>query len=136
MTSTPTKPEANDAQPQLTQRETEVVAKAWLCIVQLKNGVPVIDSKKLAELGNYASGDSARHAWKPIERKLLAIAAAGPSISTPVKSKSTGRKRKMESADVEVLDTPTKRPRARKNTKAAVKKEKEEDDGDLAYGEA
>lgn len=89
-----------------------------------------IDSKKLAEMGPYASADSARHIWKPIERKLLAIAGVTPTPAT-----GKGRKRKTDTADGETPDTPTKKPRARKNTKAATKKN-EEEDGDLVDGEA
>ncbi|XXG95569.1 hypothetical protein Hte_001836 [Hypoxylon texense] len=135
MASTSANPEATESKPQLNQRELEVIAKAWICITSINNGVPVIDSKKLAEIGPYASADSARHIWKPIEKKLFAIAGAPPPTPGAGRGKGTPRKRKADAAaDGEDPGTPTKKPRARKNTKAATKKD--EDDGDLADGEA
>ncbi|KAI6091660.1 hypothetical protein F4821DRAFT_226588 [Hypoxylon rubiginosum] len=124
----------SDDKPQFNARELEVIAKAWTCISEVKNGVPVIDATKLAERGPYASADSARHVWRPIQKKLIAIAGAGSDVTTPTPTpgKGRGRKRKTDAADTE---TPTKKPRARKNTKAPAEKDVDEDDH-LTDGEA
>ncbi|KAI1763362.1 hypothetical protein GGR53DRAFT_531550 [Hypoxylon sp. FL1150] len=132
MASPATKSETNGDKPVFNARELEVIAKAWTCISEIKNGVPVVDGAKLAERGGYASADSARHIWRPIQKKLAAIAEAGSDATTP--SRKGGRKRKTDTADGE---TPMKKPRKRMNTKALAKKEGGDDDDDhLAEGEA
>lgn len=176
MAPTPSKSQAADGKLQLTQREIEVVAKAFRCITELKNGVaqvrthdpapypllclhtilPInltvitvltlprtqVDSTKLAKIGGYASADSARHVWKPIQKKLIAMAGdAGdddPS-DTPAqpKTKSATRKRKNDVGDPE--ETPTKKPRKGKTVKSKVKSDNSDEDAaekDLADGEA
>ncbi|KAF3060319.1 hypothetical protein GL218_09102 [Daldinia childiae] len=141
--STPTKSAGNGSgeKLQLNQREIEVIAMAFICISEIKEGVPQVDAKKLAKVGNYASADSARHIWKPIQKKLMAHTSGegdGSSfIATPsTKGRGTPRKRK---ADGEAGGgTPTKKPRGRKASKVALKKEdiEEEDiDEELADGE-
>ncbi|KAI2622674.1 hypothetical protein GGS26DRAFT_567180 [Hypomontagnella submonticulosa] len=142
MAPTPSKSQAADGKLQLTQREIEVVAKAFRCITELKNGVAQVDSTKLAKIGGYASADSARHVWKPIQKKLIAMAGdAGdddPS-DTPAqpKTKSATRKRKNDVGDPE--ETPTKKPRKGKTVKSKVKSDNSDEDAaekDLADGEA
>ncbi|OTA65858.1 hypothetical protein K449DRAFT_420571 [Hypoxylon sp. EC38] len=147
MPSTPTKPQTNGAEIQLSQREIQIIAKAWLCIKSIdKFGVPKVDNDKLAKIGNYASSDSARVCWAPIGKKLAAMAgnidndAATPATpATPATAKANGaaRKRKVKSEedDEEVKGTPTKKPRGRKVMKREVKKEPEEDDVDFGDDE-
>ncbi|KAI1373495.1 hypothetical protein F4677DRAFT_448323 [Hypoxylon crocopeplum] len=138
MASTPSRSEANAGKLSLNQREMEVIAKAWQCLTEIKNGVPQVDTKKLAVIGGYASADSARHIWKPILNKLTALAgmehppapaSAKAKAKAKPKPKGTPRKRKVDADDddEDVEQTPTKKPRAKKNTKA--KKEPEEDEG-------
>ncbi|KAI0381138.1 hypothetical protein F5Y04DRAFT_281113 [Hypomontagnella monticulosa] len=124
-----TKTQPADGKPQLNQRETEVIAKAFRCIVDVKDGVVQIDSAKLAKIGGYASADSARHVWKPIANKLIAMASDlgdddGPTTPSKAKPKGTPRKRKTDTgADPE--GTPTKKRKAK-----AVKAKVEKDDSD------
>ncbi|KAL7628435.1 hypothetical protein AAE478_002638 [Parahypoxylon ruwenzoriense] len=135
----------NGTKMQLTPREIDVTAKAWLCITEIKNGIPQVDSKKLAKVGNYASADSARHIWKPIQKKLMAMATAAAATvneedesnpATPKKkSKGAPRKRKTEvdsnADDNDMVErTPTKKTRARRSTRATAKKVEEDDDDD------
>ncbi|KAI1080938.1 hypothetical protein F5B20DRAFT_84729 [Whalleya microplaca] len=136
MVSTPTKSEANSAKVQLNAREMEIVAKAWQCIKEIKDGVVKVDCKKLAEIGPYASADSARHIWMPIQKKLLASAGVGaPSSSappTPSKAKGTPRKRKADANGSELADGLTpKKLRARKTKNLAKVELDEEEDDDL-----
>ncbi|OTB02391.1 hypothetical protein M426DRAFT_322667 [Hypoxylon sp. CI-4A] len=126
----------------LTQREIEVTAMAWLCITALKDGIPQVDCKRLAQIGNYASPDSARHSWKPIERKLATLASAqdgdGGAV-TPVKPTTTGRGRKRKSdtnggsggGGAEAEGTPTKKPRAKKVLKKPKKDSSSDELSDL-----
>ncbi|KAI1406105.1 hypothetical protein F4819DRAFT_481925 [Hypoxylon fuscum] len=119
----------------LTEREIRVVAKAFQCITAFRDGVPQVDAKKLAAIAPYSSADSARHVWKPIEKKLIAFAESAPAptpASTPAsaasETKSTPRKRKADTDGTE--GTPTKKPRAAKNNKAKPKAKKEESESE------
>lgn len=140
--STPTKSGANGSgeKLELNQREIEVMAMAFMCISDVKDGVPQVDAKKLAKIGNYASADSARHIWRPIQKKLMAHASGegdgSPFIATSTRGRGTPKKRK---ADGEAGEgTPTKKPRGKKASKVVPKKEEIEDyiDEELADGEA
>ncbi|KAI2469163.1 hypothetical protein F4781DRAFT_431682 [Annulohypoxylon bovei var. microspora] len=147
-----TKNEAGEEKAHLTQRDVEIVAIAWACVSSVKGGRPIVDSNKLATMGSYASADSARHVWKPVERKLLAIAAAvgiavdsdsasaaGPATPTAAapkpKAKGSGsaRKRKLDASSDDALEeTPAKKPRARPaKAGKAPKKPKAKKDSDL-----
>ncbi|KAI0848721.1 hypothetical protein F5Y00DRAFT_237481 [Daldinia vernicosa] len=141
--STPTKSAANDSgeKLQLSQREIEVMAMAFMCISDVKDGVPQVDARKLAKIGNYASADSARHIWRPIQKKLMAHTSGegenSPFPATPsTRGRGTPKKRKANGEAGE--GTPTKKPRGKKASKVAPKKEEFEDDIDdeLADGEA
>ncbi|KAI1135467.1 hypothetical protein F5Y05DRAFT_172102 [Hypoxylon sp. FL0543] len=138
MASTPTKPQANGAKIQLNQREIEIIAKAWICIKSLNNGVPKIDSEKLAKIGNYASADSARHVWGPIERKLIAMAKmVKDDPPTPAKPKGRPPKHKNDDDAGEAAGgSPVKKPRGRKVVKRRVKKESDGEDEELGADEA
>ncbi|KAI0118100.1 hypothetical protein F4776DRAFT_635133 [Hypoxylon sp. NC0597] len=148
MPQTPTKPRANGAEMHLSQREIQIIAKAWLCIKSVdKNGVPKVDHHKLCKIGNYASADSARVCWAPIAKKLAIMAGnidADPATATTPVIPSTGktsgadRKRKVKAEDdeeVEVEETPSKKPRGRKRMKREVKKESEDEDEDFGDDE-
>ncbi|KAI2628541.1 hypothetical protein GGR54DRAFT_348971 [Hypoxylon sp. NC1633] len=117
MSPAQTNPKANSANLQLTQREIEIIAKAWRCISDIKDGIPQVDSKKLAAIGNYASADSARHSWKPIEMKLAAMndTAEDPTadVTDKGKIKATPRKRKANTdiSDEDIEESPTKKTR-------------------------
>ncbi|KAI0098401.1 hypothetical protein F4814DRAFT_433833 [Daldinia grandis] len=140
--STPTKSAANASgeKLQLSQREIEVMAMAFMCISDIKEGVPQVDAKKLAKIGNYASADSARHIWKPIQKKLMAHTSGGgdgsPFIATPsTRGRGTPKKRKADSEADE--GTPTKKPRGRKTKVVPKMEEMEEEIGEeLVDGEA
>ncbi|KAK6952663.1 hypothetical protein Daesc_004954 [Daldinia eschscholtzii] len=141
--ATPTKPdpEAIPERLKLSQREIEVMAMAFMCISDIKDGVPQVDARKLAKIGNYASADSARHSWKPIQKKLLNHVNAEDDVSPfPVTPSSRGRgapKKRKAGDDDAVERTPTKKPRGRP-AKVVPKKEEIEDDleEELADGEA
>ncbi|KAI1656106.1 hypothetical protein F4813DRAFT_145492 [Daldinia decipiens] len=140
--STPTKSgNGSGGKLQLNQREIEVIAMAFMCISDIKEGVPQVDAKKLAKIGNYASADSARHTWKPIQKKLMAHTSGegdgSPLIATP-STKGRGASRKRKADDEAGEGTPTKKPRGRKASKVVPKKEEIEDyfDEELADGEA
>ncbi|KAI1463588.1 uncharacterized protein F4812DRAFT_446604 [Daldinia caldariorum] len=147
--ATPAQPGEKDAPAerlQLSQREIEVLAKAFVCISDVKDGVPQVDAKKLAKLGPYASADSARHVWRPIHKKLQSYIESGSEESlfpaTPsTRNRGTGTgtpgKRKADGDGTEL--TPTKKPRGRPPKAMAKKKRIEVDFGDeedLADGEA
>ncbi|KAI8961880.1 hypothetical protein F5Y11DRAFT_210793 [Daldinia sp. FL1419] len=142
--STTTKSAADGAAEKLTlsQREIEVMAMAFMCISDIKDGMPQVDARKLAKIGRYASADSARHIWRPIQKKLIAHTSseddASPFPATP-STKGKGSPKKRKTANGEGTDeTPTKKPRRGKNAKAAPKKEEtdEEPGEELADGEA
>ncbi|KAI1385245.1 uncharacterized protein F4822DRAFT_338588 [Hypoxylon trugodes] len=140
------KNQAGDAKPAVNQREIEVIALAMQCMPG--DGAPPVDATKLARLGNYASADSARHAWRPIEKKLHGLAKSvgvDPDGEIPEMSRG-GRKRKADS-DGETTSTslPAKKPRAKKAGTGTKKKggkkgkkepEGEDDEGSKVDGEA
>ncbi|KAI1105434.1 hypothetical protein F4804DRAFT_304379 [Jackrogersella minutella] len=143
-------PQGKGVKTQLSQREIEITALAWMCITSVKNGVPKVDANKLAKIGNYASADSARHIWRPIEKKLTSLArsadadagdaaaasskASGPA-ATPGKTTASGRKRKVDAdTDGGGDSAPSKKPRGRKPSKAKAKKESDEEAGELDNG--
>ncbi|KAI0006722.1 hypothetical protein F4779DRAFT_549121 [Xylariaceae sp. FL0662B] len=145
MAPSPTKSEANGTKIQLNAREMEIVAKAWRCISEIKDGVVQVNCKKLAEIGPYASADSARHIWKPVQKKLLALAGAEATTSssappTPSKGKSTTpskgknttpRKRKADENGGEADEGTTPKKLRTRSTKAKAKMEPEDDDDDV-----
>ncbi|KAI1804630.1 hypothetical protein F4811DRAFT_519260 [Daldinia bambusicola] len=145
--ATPTQSGEKDAPAerlQLSQREIEVMAKAFMCISEVKDGVPQVDAKKLAKIGPYASADSARHIWRPIHKKLQSyINSESEEPLFPATPSTKGRpagtpgKRKVDSDGTEL--TPTKKPRGRPS-KAMAKKKKHieedfKDEDDLDDGE-
>ncbi|KAI1207428.1 uncharacterized protein F4807DRAFT_462583 [Annulohypoxylon truncatum] len=72
----PNKAKANGEDTRLSQREIEIVAVAWCSVKSIKDGKAILDMNQLVDKGLYKSVDSARHCWRPIENKLLKIAAA------------------------------------------------------------
>ncbi|KAI5918800.1 hypothetical protein F4810DRAFT_690604 [Camillea tinctor] len=95
MASTPKKDEGlNLAKVGLSDKDIQVVAKAWLCIKEIKDGEPKVNFDKLKELVPYASADSAAHCWRRIANKLALLSAPPSSasnaqeVSTPTPSKN------------------------------------------------
>ncbi|KAI1639382.1 hypothetical protein F4809DRAFT_657289 [Biscogniauxia mediterranea] len=93
MASTPKKNEGvNLAKAGLSDRDIQVVAKAWLCIKEIKDGEPQINYSKLKDLVPYASADSAAHCWRRIANKLALLSSASSNAqeaSTPTPNKTT-----------------------------------------------
>ncbi|KAI1458533.1 hypothetical protein F4805DRAFT_423765 [Annulohypoxylon moriforme] len=117
-----TRPNANAGEDiNLSRRDIQLVAVAWCCVKSSKDDKPVIDFAKFTLKAGYKTQDSARHSWRPVEKKLEAIVAqfddgsAPPSApSTPVKSaKSAPPKRKKElgNGDVAKEGVPVKKAR-------------------------
>ncbi|KAI0178688.1 hypothetical protein GGR52DRAFT_569595 [Hypoxylon sp. FL1284] len=148
MSSSPNKPEGDRAAAvwDLSPRECEIIARAWLCITDVKDGAPVVDSKKLAKLGGYASADSARHMWRPIQNKLTAILRASnaremdvtPLKAAPAKAAPAkkGRKRTGSAADSEIPETPAKKARRGTRFPGLFKDNEDGEDANLDEGEA
>ncbi|KAI0880958.1 uncharacterized protein GGS22DRAFT_173847 [Annulohypoxylon maeteangense] len=144
----------------LSQREIEIVAMAWCSVKSAKDGKPVVDFPKFTKMAGYKTADSARHAWRPVEKKLEAIAAAsnahpepdsapttpvaGPSasVATPPKRKSgpyigddATRQGIVAKKSRYALSQEPMRPHKKKGTLVAAVKTKareEEDEADLA----
>ncbi|KAI0836173.1 hypothetical protein F5Y06DRAFT_274393 [Hypoxylon sp. FL0890] len=148
MASTPTKPtnsQADGAKIQLNQREIQVIAKAWLCITSVKDGIPQVNSHKLCQVGNYATANSARHAWVPIEKKLIAMAATIKDDDDSSPAKPRGRppkKRKNGDAAADIGETPDGTPVKKKSgggrkssTKVKTKTKKESDDEGVGFSD-
>ncbi|KAH9992702.1 hypothetical protein F4779DRAFT_239435 [Xylariaceae sp. FL0662B] len=114
---------------QLSQRDMEVLAKAWHCF----ENEPTINWQKLAEVAGFKNGPSARACFLPIKKKLISYAkeaeggdgASTVSAPTPSPAKSTpaGTPRKRK-ADME------KTPRSTKKARAAVTNVDDDDDDD------
>ncbi|KAI0602254.1 hypothetical protein F4775DRAFT_588482 [Biscogniauxia sp. FL1348] len=92
MTSTPKKSEGvNLAKSGLSERDIQVIAKAWLCIKEIKDGEPQVNYNKLKDLVPYASADSAAHCWRRIANKLALLSSApsnAQEASTPLAQKT------------------------------------------------
>ncbi|KAI1253622.1 hypothetical protein MGN70_005832 [Eutypa lata] len=114
----------------LTERETEVLAKSWLCM----KTPPEVDNEKLARLANFGNPRSVANLMSGIKKKIAAHTAAadgedgqqdGSAPATPT-AKGRGRGGKGKGA------TGTPGSRKRKNAPAALDDEEVDGDGDYA----
>ncbi|KAM0330963.1 hypothetical protein ACHAQA_003920 [Verticillium albo-atrum] len=108
---TPTTPSGASSKVQLTDREQEILSKAWNCMkVQ-----PEIDYNRLAAATGMTNPRSASNAWSALKKKLF----NGTPPVTPAKAKAAA-------AAVEGGDSEKKRKRATPKKKVT----KTEGDGD------
>ncbi|EEY19714.1 predicted protein [Verticillium alfalfae VaMs.102] len=112
-------PAASNAAPtkmQLSDREQEILSKAWSCMkVQ-----PEIDYVRLAAATGMTNPRSAANAWGALKKKLF----VGTAAATPIKARAAA------AANNEGGDSEKKRKRA--TPKKKVMAEGDEDDGDAA----
>ncbi|KAJ9142908.1 hypothetical protein NKR23_g6784 [Pleurostoma richardsiae] len=141
----PTKP-APDEKVKLTDRELEILGKAWSCLKTL----PEIDYEKLASELGMSNHRSAANAWGLIKKKLAIVLPTISKANKEPKTPKTASKRKTPAKaadaaggaddDEDAVETPTKKPRGPRKTatpgKSRAKKGKKGGEEDKPKDEA
>ncbi|KAK5126785.1 hypothetical protein LTR85_009719 [Meristemomyces frigidus] len=108
-----------------TQRELEIMAKAWACMTE----EPKVDYEKLAAACGMGNPRSAGNAWRAIKTKIMAkggIAKADGGEEdgdSAVKPTPTPKKRGRGKAEKNDGESPTKKPKETKGRKSKAAKE-------------
>ncbi|KAK7963881.1 hypothetical protein PG996_008431 [Apiospora saccharicola] len=110
--------------PQFTQRDMEISAKAWACLIGDAKSNPQIDFNKLAILGGYKNAASARECWRTTKIRLMAAAGVDKD------GNSKGQQDQPETPSGKASKTGKPAATKRKRTKAVPTPTKTVDSGD------